>query len=82
MHKKEIVQFVRLHDLDAANTWQGGQDVLSMMSQLMKPKKTEIKEKVVTIYISQGWQSLSHGCSSLMRSTCWTLSASLTSTGC
>lgn len=32
-----------LHDLDAANARpQGGQDILSMMGQLMKPKKTEI----------------------------------------
>jgi len=34
---------VTLHDLDVANARpQGGQDVLSMMGQLMKPKKTEI----------------------------------------
>lgn len=32
-----------LHDLDIANARpQGGQDILSMMGQLMKPKKTEI----------------------------------------
>ena len=41
--KKEIVQDVTLHDLDVANAQpQGGQDILSMMGQLMKPKKTEI----------------------------------------
>ena len=41
--KKEIVQDVTLHDLDVANAKpQGGQDILSMMGQLMKPKKTEI----------------------------------------
>lgn len=41
--KKEIVQDVTLHDLDVANARpQGGQDILSMMGQLMKPKKTEI----------------------------------------
>lgn len=41
--KKEVIQDVTLHDLDAANARpQGGQDVLSMMGQLMKPKKTEI----------------------------------------
>ena len=41
--KKEVIQDVTLHDLDVANTWpQGGQDILSLMGQLMKPKKTEI----------------------------------------
>ena len=44
--KKEIVQDVTLHDLDVANARpQGGQDILSMMGQLMKPKKTEITGK-------------------------------------
>lgn len=47
--KKEVIQDVTLHDLDAANARpQGGQDVLSMMGQLMKPKKTEITGKVIT----------------------------------
>lgn len=41
--KKEVIQDVTLHDLDVANARpQGGQDILSMMGQLMKPKKTEI----------------------------------------
>ena len=41
--KKEVIQDVTLHDLDVANAQpQGGQDIMSMMSQLMKPKKTEI----------------------------------------
>ncbi|TNN59742.1 RuvB-like 1 [Liparis tanakae] len=45
--KKEIVQDVTLHDLDVANARpQGGQDILSMMGQLMKPKKTEITEDI------------------------------------
>lgn len=45
----QIVQDVTLHDLDVANARpQGGQDVLSMMGQLMKPKKTEITEKLRT----------------------------------
>ncbi len=40
-------QDVTLHDLDAANARpQGGQDILSMMGQLMKPKKTEITDKL------------------------------------
>lgn len=44
--KKEVIQDVTLHDLDVANARpQGGQDVLSMMGQLMKPKKTEITGK-------------------------------------
>lgn len=38
--KKEIIQDVTLHDLDAANARpQGGQDIMSVMGQLMKPKK-------------------------------------------
>ena len=41
--KKEIVQDVTLHDLDVANAKpQGGHDIMSMMGQLIKPKKTEI----------------------------------------
>ena len=41
--KKEIVQDVTLHDLDTANAKpQGGQDIMSMMGQFMKQKKTEI----------------------------------------
>jgi RuvB-like protein 1 (pontin 52) len=67
--KKEIVQDVTLHDLDIANARpQGGQDVMSMMGQLMKPKKTEITEKlraeinkVVNRYIDQGLAELIPG---------------------
>lgn len=33
---------------------QGGQDILSMMGQLMKPKKTEITGKVSTDVIPLG----------------------------
>ena len=41
------LQDVTLHDLDSANARpQGGQDILSMMGQLMKPKKTEITDKL------------------------------------
>jgi len=41
---------VTLHDLDVANAQpKGGQDILSMMGQLMKSKKTEITGKVVLI---------------------------------
>ncbi|KAL2608507.1 hypothetical protein R1flu_027080 [Riccia fluitans] len=67
--KKEIVQDVTLHDLDAANARpQGGQDILSMMGQMMKPKKTEITDKlrqeinkVVNRYIDQGVAELVPG---------------------
>lgn len=68
--KKEIVQDVTLHDLDVANARpQGGQDILSMMGQLMKPKKkTEITDKlrteinkVVNRYIDQGVAELVPG---------------------
>ena len=41
--KKEVVQDVTLHDLDVANARpQGGQDILSIMGSMIKPKKTEI----------------------------------------
>ncbi|RDL40312.1 RuvB-like helicase [Venustampulla echinocandica] len=67
--KKEIVQDVTLHDLDIANSRpQGGQDIMSMMGQLMKPKMTEITEKlrteinkVVNKYIDQGVAELVPG---------------------
>uniref|UniRef100_A0A9J8CBI6 RuvB-like helicase n=1 Tax=Cyprinus carpio carpio TaxID=630221 RepID=A0A9J8CBI6_CYPCA len=50
--KKEIIQDVTLHDLDIANARpQGGQDILSMMGQLMKPKKTEITGIILYILI-------------------------------
>lgn len=63
MHKrKEIVQDVTLHDLDSANARPaGGQDIMSVMGQMLKPKKTEITDKlrqeinrVVNRYIDQG----------------------------
>lgn len=67
--KKEVVQDVTLHDLDSANARPtGGQDVLSMMGQLLKPKKTEITEKLrndinraVNKYIDQGIAELVPG---------------------
>jgi len=70
VHKrKEVVQDVTLHDLDLANAKpQGGQDLASMMGQMMKPKKTEITEKlrgeinkVVNKYIDQGIAELVPG---------------------
>lgn len=67
--KKEVVQDVTLHDLDIANAKpQGGKDFLSVMGQIMKPKKTEITEKlrleinkVVNRYIDQGVAELVPG---------------------
>jgi len=67
--KKEIVQDVTLHDLDIANAKpQGGHDFVSLMGQIIKPKKTEITEKlrmeinkVVNKYIDQGVAELIPG---------------------
>lgn len=67
--KKEIVQDVTLQDLDAANARpQGGQDILSLMGQMMKPRKTEITDKlrqeinkVVDRYIDEGVAELVPG---------------------
>merc|ERR1711865_332 len=68
--KKEVVQDVTLHDLDTANAKPqgGGNDMMGMMSQMMKPKKTEITEKlrgeinkVVNRYIDQGVAELVPG---------------------
>ncbi|XP_039301491.1 ruvB-like helicase 1 [Nilaparvata lugens] len=58
-----------LHDLDVANARpQGGHDILSMMGQLMKSKKTEITDKlrkeinkVVNKYIDDGVAELVPG---------------------
>jgi RuvB-like protein 1 (pontin 52) len=42
-----VVQDVTLHDLDVSNARpQGGQDIMSVMGQMMKPKKTEITDKL------------------------------------
>lgn len=67
--KKEIVQDVTLHDLDIANAKpQGGKDFISLMGQIIKPKKTEITDKlrqeinkVVNRYIDQGIAELVPG---------------------
>ena len=67
--KKEIVQDVTLHDLDMSNAKpQGGQDLVSMVGALSKPKKTEVTEKlrteinkVVNRYIDQGVAELVPG---------------------
>ena len=45
--KKQVVQDVTLHDLDAANARpQGGQDIMAVMGSMLKPKKTEITDKL------------------------------------
>merc|ERR1712147_361291 len=67
--KKAIVQDGTLHDLDIANAKpQGGQDIMAVMNNMMKPKKTEITEKlrleinkVVNRYIDQGVAELVPG---------------------
>lgn len=67
--KKEVVQDVTLHDLDAANARpQGGQDVMSILNQMSKPRKTEITEKlraevnkIVSRYIDDGIAELIPG---------------------
>ncbi|KEP63271.1 UNVERIFIED_CONTAM: TIP49 C-terminus family protein [Hammondia hammondi] len=67
--KKEVIQDVTLHDLDAANARpQGGNDFASLLGQLAKPRKTEITEKlrmeinkVVNRYIDQGIAELVPG---------------------
>merc|ERR1711904_492094 len=66
---KEIVQDVTLHDLDMSNARpQGGHDFMSLMSQINRPRKTEITEKlrleinrVVNKYIDQGVAELVPG---------------------
>ncbi|PFH37556.1 RuvB family 1 protein [Besnoitia besnoiti] len=70
VHKrKEVVQVVTLHDLDIANAKpQGGTDIISVMGQFLKPRKTEITEKLrseinktVNKYIDQGIAELLPG---------------------
>lgn len=70
VHKKrEVVQDVTLHDLDTANARpQGGRDIMSMLNQMGKPRKTEITEKlrgeinrIVSTYIDQGVAELVPG---------------------
>ncbi|KIY66756.1 RuvB-like helicase 1 [Cylindrobasidium torrendii FP15055 ss-10] len=63
VHKrKELVQDVTLGDLDAANARpQGGQDIMSVMGNLVKTQRTEVTDKlrrevnkVVKGYVDQG----------------------------
>lgn len=67
--KKEVIQNLTLHDLDAANAQpSGGNDIMALMGRLMKPKKTEITDKlrgeinkIVNQYIEQGTAELVPG---------------------
>lgn len=67
--KKEVVQDVTLHDLDMANARpQGGQDIMSVMGQIVKGRRTEVTDKlraeinkVVDRYIAQGIAELVPG---------------------
>lgn len=74
VHKrKELVQDITLHDLDAANArpqggGSGGADITAVMGQLLKQRKTEITDKlraeinkVVNRYIEQGVAELVPG---------------------
>ncbi|CAJ0957525.1 unnamed protein product, partial [Mesorhabditis belari] len=71
VHKtKEVVQDVTLHDLDTANARPSGArgDMTSIVAQLLKPKKTEITERlrseinnVVNDFIDQGIAELVPG---------------------
>lgn len=64
-----MVQDVTLHDLDMANARpQGGQDIMSVMGQLVKGGRTEVTDKlrreinkVVDKYIEQGVAELIPG---------------------
>merc|ERR1712078_628429 len=82
--KKEVVQDVTLHDLDMANAKpQGGQDIMSVMGQFMKRGRPRSRRscarkstKSSTGTLTRASRNLFQACSSSMRSTCWTSSAS------
>ncbi|CDJ50959.1 RuvB-like 1, putative [Eimeria brunetti] len=67
--KKEVIQDVTLHDLDAANAKpSGGAPLASLLGHFSKPRKTEITEKlrqeinkVVNKYLDQGVAELVPG---------------------
>ncbi|TNJ28109.1 TBP-interacting protein TIP49 [Giardia muris] len=67
--KREVVQDITLHDLDVANANpRGGQDLVSIMNQFNKIRKTEITDKlrgeidkVVSRYVDQGICELQSG---------------------
>ncbi|KAL8057590.1 hypothetical protein ABFX02_04G193400 [Erythranthe guttata] len=69
LKKKGITEYVTLHDLDVENARPGGErDILSLVGQMMKPRKTEITDKlrqevnkVVNRYINEGVAELAPG---------------------
>ena len=70
VHKRrEVVQDVTLHDLDAANAApEGGSDLVSMMNQMLRRRRTEVTDKLraeinktVNQYIEQGVAELVPG---------------------
>ncbi len=69
LKRREIIQDVTLHDLDAANARpSAGNDMVGLMGQMFKSKKTEITDKlrrevnkVVNRYIEQGTAELIPG---------------------
>ncbi|KAK1348802.1 RuvB-like protein 1 [Hamiltosporidium tvaerminnensis] len=46
LRRKEIIQEVTLHDLDISTSKPNGNDVVSILSQIFNPKKSEITEKL------------------------------------
>lgn len=59
--KKEMIQEMTLHEIDLANAHPKGEDVVSIISQILRPGKTEITEKLrkevnakVNAYIETG----------------------------
>jgi RuvB-like protein 1 len=70
VHKRrEVVQDVTLHDLDSANAApEGGSDLVSMMNQMLRRRRTEVTDKLrheinktVNQYIEQGIAELVPG---------------------
>ncbi|KAF7680994.1 RuvB-like protein 1 [Astathelohania contejeani] len=61
MRRREVTQDVTLHDLDIANAKPTGQDMVSLVSQILSPRRSEITDKlrnevnkVVTGYLESG----------------------------
>ena len=59
--RKEVTQSITFHDLDIPNTKPSGQDMLSLVFQILNPKITEITErlwsdfnKIVNEYLEKG----------------------------
>lgn len=61
LKRKEMIQSVTLHDLDMSNAKPSGRDMLSLVFQILNPKKTEITDrlrndvnKLVNEYLERG----------------------------